>query len=108
MQVGNVKGEPFETNIGTPQGDCESALEFTFKLAVALTLQIPDAVKLPDQTKRNHNKDKEHFSIYFQYAEDIGNAITDKQHKDNIRKKLPFNAKQRNLNINTEKNKNFM
>ena len=48
VQVGNARGEAFETNIGAPQGDCASAPEFTFTLAVALTLQNPDAITLPD------------------------------------------------------------
>ena len=59
VQVGNARGEPFESNIGAPQGDCASASEFTFTLAVALMLQNPDAVILPDQPQAHHSQDKE-------------------------------------------------
>ena len=86
-----------------PQGDCASAPEFTFTLAVALILQNPDAITLPDQPRANHNQDKENFSIDLQYADDIGNVTTDKQQKYFIKQELPSKVKQRNLNINTEK-----
>ena len=108
VQVGNARGEPFETNIGAPQGDSTSALEFTFTLAVALMLQNPDAVTLPDQPKAHHNQDKENFSINLQYADDIGNVTTDKQHKDTIKQELPLKVKQRNLNVNTKKTEEFL
>ena len=107
VQVGNARGEPFENNIGAPQGDCASAPEFTFTLAVALMLQNPDAITLPDQPEANHSQDKENFSIDFQYADDIGNVTTDKQHKDTVKQELPLKVKQRNLNINTEKTEEF-
>ena len=107
VQVGNARGEPFETNIGALQGDCASAPEFTFTLAVALMLQNPDAITLPDQPRANHNQDKENFSIDLQYADDIGNVTTDKQQKDFIKQELPSKVKQRNLSINTEKTEEF-
>ena len=103
VQVRNVRGETFDTNIGAPQGDCASAPEFTFTLAVTLMLQNSDVITLPDQAKANHNEEKEYFSIDLQYADDIGNATTDKQHKDNIKKEIPLKVKQRNLNVSTEK-----
>ena len=84
IQVGNARGEPFETNIGAPKGDCASAPEFTFTLAVALMLQNPDAITLPNQPKAHYSQDKENFSIDLQYADDIGNVTTDRQHKDTI------------------------
>ena len=107
VQVGNARGEPFETNIGAPQGDCASAPEFTFTLAVALMLQNADAITLPDRPRVNHNQNKENFSIDLQYADDIGNITTDKKHKDTIKQELPLKVKQRNLNINTEKTEEF-
>ena len=42
-----------------------------------------------------------------QYADDIGNVTTDKQHKDFIKQELPLKVKQRNLNINVEKTEEF-
>ena len=78
VQVGNARGKPFEINIGAPQGDCASAPEFTFTLAVALMLQNPNAITSPDKAKANNNEDKEYFSIDLQYADDIGNVTTDK------------------------------
>ena len=107
VQVGNTRGEPFETNIGAPQGDCASAPEFTFTLAVALMLQNPDANTSSNLSKAHHSQDKEKFSIDLQYADDIGNATTDKQHKDFIKQELPLKVKQRNLNVNVEKTEEF-
>ena len=107
VQVGNARGEPFETNIGAPQGDCASAPEITFTLAVALMLQNPDAITLTDRPRVNHNQNKENFSIDLQYADDIGNITTDKKHKDTIKQELPLKVKQRNLNINNEKTEEF-
>ena len=118
VQVGNARGKPFETNqgapktlpetnIGVPQGDRASAPEFTFTLAVALMLQNPDAITLPDQPRANHSQGKENFTFDLQYADDIGNVTTDKQHKDTIKQELPLKVKQRNLNVNTEKIEEF-
>ena len=107
VQVGNARGEPFETNIGAPQGDCASAPEFTFTLAVALMLQNPDTNTSSNLSKSHHSQDKEKFSIDLQYADDIGNATTDKQHKDFIKQELPLKVKQRNLNVNVEKTEEF-
>ena len=36
VRCGDKKGEIFNTSIGTPQGDCASALLFTFYLAKSL------------------------------------------------------------------------
>ena len=70
-------------------------------------LQNPDAITLPDQPRANHSQGKENFSIDLQYADDIGNATTDKQHKDTIKQELPLKVKQRNLNVNAEKTEEF-
>ena len=36
MKIGNEMGNPFNTNIGTPQGDCLNLILFTLYLANAL------------------------------------------------------------------------
>ena len=107
VQVGNARGEPFETNIGAPQGDCAGTPEFTFTLAVALMLQNPDAITLPDLPRENHNQDEENFGIDLQYADNIANVTTDKQHEDIIKQELPSKVKQRDLNFSTEKTEEF-
>ena len=37
VQNGKTKGESFQTDVGTPQGDCLSAIQLTFYLANTLT-----------------------------------------------------------------------
>eukprot|EP00112_Aurelia_sp_Birch-Aquarium-sp1_P003932 Seg14450.1 transcript_id=Seg14450.1/GoldUCD/mRNA.D3Y31 product="hypothetical protein" protein_id=Seg14450.1/GoldUCD/D3Y31 len=107
VQVGIARVGTIRNQHGEPQGDFGAmSSEFTFTLAVALRLQNPDAITLPQTGQsKSHNQDKENFSIWiFKYRPDGILQYKDKKTRTTD-KKNSFESKRKNLNINTEKNR---
>ena len=118
-------GEPFSTNVGSPQGDGASALFFIIYLALSLLIlqnkQKEKAKELSDHTYNkepgnfseitpNHLKDHtycktsdNYVTIDQQYADDIGWASTGIHILENIERKIPDILQSRNLHINRSK-----
>ena len=124
VRCGNSLGNTIKTNIGTPQGDCLSAVLFTFYLAKSLK-QNPSDKTHEDHTYaepeiasedilpthiRDHNyckKATNYVYINQQYADDIGYATTNTGIVKNTEEKIPPKLKSRNLFINTEKTEKY-
>ena len=94
VRIGNTVGDRFETDTGAPQGDCLSALEFTFYLAKTLegtstSLQPPE------------------ISVNMEYADDISRASTDEKTIETAKETLPDILRARNLKVNTDKTEEY-
>ena len=107
VQVNKTKGEPFDTDTGGPQGDCASAPEFTFTLAVALSLISDDTAeivnRMPKHLMHHDYTQVDEFSLGVQYADDIGYATTNDGENEATKHELPLKVSKRNLHLNTEK-----
>ena len=93
VRIGDT-GDRFATDTGAPQGDCLSALEFTFYLAKTLegtstSLQPPE------------------ISVNMEYADDMSRASTDERTIKNAKETLPDILKARNLKVNTDKTEEY-
>ena len=105
-------GEPFTTNIGSPQGDGASALFFIIFLALSLLIFLTKQQNDRDQILPNSLADqwyakdinnKNFFTVDPQYADDIGWASTGIHILENIEADIPEILKSRNLYINQGK-----
>jgi hypothetical protein len=124
IKCGNIEGEYFKTDTGAPQGDCLSAIEFTFYLAKTL--------KQKESTDNNHSKNdhtyckqqaqvleqhleehnysqirKEHIDIKQEYADDISKITSDPNIIKHTKETLPPKLRERNLNANPDKTEEY-
>jgi hypothetical protein len=126
VRCGKTSGEYFKTNIGTPQGDCASAILFTLYLAKSIKeAKPPNPPHLIDHTYNKTNPESEitpqhlhdhnyhkpnparKLNIDQQYADDIGWVTTSKEIRSYIKDNIPPKLKKRNLNVNLEKTEEF-
>ena len=130
VKCSNILGEPFSTNVGSPQGDCISALLFVFYLAMSLgfNLALKDhsyalppclAEKQPIEI-HEHNYAlsptnlyklcKQNFDIDTQYSDDCGHAIisNNKHLVEFLKLVIPYNLIQRDLICNADKNEHHI
>ena len=102
VRCGIHTGEPFTTNIGTPQGDCLSPILFILYLAEALgsgehAVQDHDYCLPP-----------EHSTINEQYADDLGWITNGPSHIiDDIKRDIPPKLSEYGLQVNPDKNEEF-
>ena len=120
VRVNSKTGEKFTTNIGSPQGDCASAVLFINYLAKSLQAKRENeeeehnyaiAREAAVNNSRPHlidhsysqTKPSQTMSINQQYADDISWISTSSGEINKVRKTVPPKLKQRNLTINEEK-----
>ena len=125
VRCGKTFGEDIITNIGTPQGDCASAILFTFYLAKSIQDRRTDQEHEHSYARPNKNKEDllpEHLhdhtyttfqpdssvSIDQQYADDIGWATTNIGKCTEVKKTIPARLKERNLYVNNEKTEEYI
>ena len=124
IKVNNEIGEEIITNIGAPQGDCASAILFTFYLAKSLQAKKHAAenehnyaiAKEETPTQPKHLQDhtysgthpKKNLIINQQYADDIGWITTNNGVTETIKKTVPPKLKSRNLTINVDKTEEYV
>ena len=115
--------EPIKTNVGTPQGDCLSAILFTLYLVNALIPEktnhledhqysrpnIPSEELLSSELQDHSycNKPSNHLNIDQQYADDIGYVSTNQGVIVSTEENVPKKLKKRNLCVNTEKTEKY-
>ena len=124
VRCGKQTGDSITTNIGTPQGDCASAILFTFYLAKSIqdqrtNLELEHNYARPNSKKQeflpkqlqDHTYAKCHpentLCIDQQYADDIGWATTEKGKCREIKRTIPTRLKERNLFVNNEKTEEY-
>jgi hypothetical protein len=124
VRVGRKLGEPIITNIGTPQGDCASAILFTFYLAKSIqdnrtstenehnyARPSDDKEELLPQHLEDHTYYRLHpdssLNINQQYADDIGWATTNTGKCVEIKRTIPEKLKSRNLFVNNDKTEEY-
>ena len=103
-------GQPFTTNIGSPQGDSASALFFIAYLANSLKSLSEDITNQPSHLPdHDHNipGTKDLFTLDQQYADDIGWASTDNNVLQEIEHKATERLAERNLKINNTKTEKY-
>ena len=115
IKIENETGNFFTTNIGTPQGDCLSAVLFTLYLAKALKTENTSDHNYTNREKQpepnhladhNYNKAREQYTVIDQqYADDIGWIATGRSEHvlNEIQSKTTEKLKERNLKVNQEK-----
>ena len=106
---GNI-GQPFTTNIGSPQGDSASALFFISYLATSLKSLAHDESFIQPQHLLNHDytcTTSNYFTINQQYADDIGWASTGPHLLCDIEAQATQNLAERNLKINNSKTEKY-
>ena len=100
-------GEPFSTNIGSPQGDSASALFFIAYLANSLkSLTFDDDSQHPHLLDHSYDI-KNIFTLDQQYADDIGWASTGSTVLQEIENKATEKLAERNLKINNSKTEKY-
>ena len=124
VRVNSETGETIKTNIGSPQGDCASAILFTFYLAKSL---IED--REVDEREHNYAIAREtsrenlpshlidhsyslpntsnHLEIDQQYADDLAWATTNQGRIEKLKNTIPTKLKNRNLTSNEEKTEEY-
>ena len=119
IKCGGTQGFFFKTDTGAPQGDCLSAIEFTFYLAK--TLQEKPMIEgdhtyckqepqILEQHIEEHNYShirRKHIDINQEYADDISEITSDPNIVKHIKQTLPPKLKARNLNINEDKTEEY-
>lgn len=105
-------GRPFNTNIGSPQGDSASALFFITYLANSMKSDDNDidAVILPSQLADHDystTTTNSFFTVDQQYADDISCASTGQHILQDIEKRVSEKLAGRNLKINCTKTEKF-
>ena len=107
VRCGNNMSQSFDTDIGTPQGDCASANKFTYFLAKSLQqnhyikqhnivqLSFPGAY-----TEHNYAiiPQTKHLNLDMQYADDICKASTDYNSIQRFKDETPKLLKKRDNN----------
>ena len=123
VRNGSSQSEYFETNVGAPQGDCLSAIQFTFYLANTLNQQNtiehqiqehnyhtrrpePKPVELEDH-KYTLAPRKEGIILEIQYADDISLATTDENVFKQTKANLPKVLTDRDLKVNVSKTEEY-
>ena len=114
----NTVSEAFETNTGTPQGNCASALQFTYYLAKTLepagSNQLADhpyaerniRSSIPDHiTEHNYCAitQKDQIDIDMEYADDISKVTSNHSSMENFKHNTSEILKPRDLNVNHDK-----
>ena len=127
IKLENQTGDPFLTNIGSPQGDGISALFFIIYLAISLSKynkNTEQASWSDDHTYSNRVEHKilpagledhnyyvlnpnQQFTLDQQYADDIGWASTQSSIIRHIETEIPSLLNDRNLNINASKTEKY-
>ena len=123
VRVDGKLGETITTNIGAPQGDCASAILFTFYLAKSLqhnqnkkneehSYAMPIEKKEPPPPHLEaHNYSiptpRNTVNIDQQYADDIGWVTTNKGHTENVKPLVPPKLIERNLTVNETKTEEY-
>ena len=129
VRCGDILGKPFSTNVGSPQGDCISALLFVFYLAMSLgfNLHLKDhSYSLPSYLSekppheiQEHNYAvspmqlyklcKQNLDIDTQYSDDCGHAIIsrNKHLVEFLKLVLPYTLIKRDLLCNADKNEHY-
>ena len=92
VRCGRELSDPFKTDTGAPQGDCLSAIEFTYYLAKTLELD----------TEKEQQMDT--LNIELQYADDISIITNDYQIIEQAKTDLPAILGSRGLKMNITKN----
>lgn len=120
VKCGNAQSDFFPTDTGAPQGDCLSAIEFTFYLAE--TLKRNEKIAKEDHTyctkeeqprsmiytEHSYTKvKKEHIEINQEYADDISQITTNKNTIQKIKNELPKTLNERNLKCNEDKTEEY-
>ena len=91
----STSGEYFPTDTGAPQGDCLSAIQFTFYLAKTLEQLDKHPVQEP------------HIDIDLQYADDISEIATNDKAFNETKNKLPKILTNRELKVNISKTEEY-
>ncbi len=122
VRAGSELGEPILTNIGGPQGDCLSALLFTFYLAKSLEdkeneydhcyAKSKDAPTITETIPAHlqdhiYMREIDHLNIDQQYADDTGWATTNPGFIEYIKKTIPARLLTRNLGVNVDKTEEY-
>ena len=103
-------GQPFSSNIGSPQGDSASALFFITYLANSLKSLTDDTFNQPPHLidhDYNASCTDNLFTLDQQYADDIGWASTGNNVLEEIEIKATEKLAERNLKINNTKTEKF-
>lgn len=96
VKNGTTKGDFFATDTGAPQGDCLSAVQFTYYLAKTL------------EEHQNHSVPAtEGISLDVQYADDISLITTNKALLEQTKENLPEILTNRELKVNTSKTEEY-
>ena len=119
----NTLSKIFETDTGAPQGDCASALQFTYciakRLEPARSNQLADRPyaeqnarsSIPDHiTEHNHCiiTQKDQIDIDVEYADDISKVISNHSSMGNFKRTTSEIFKPRDLNINHDRTKHYI
>lgn len=124
VRIGNELGEKIVTDIGVPQGDCLSPILFTLYLANAMTERRTileeehnynkhhqDASNTIPKILQEHSYSKTKQGGFFmdqQYADDVGwIEVNGKDKTAKVKKLIPDQLKQKNLQINEEKTEEY-
>ena len=114
----NTLSKVFETNTAAPQGDCASALQYSYYLAK--TLEPARSNQLADHsyveqnvgssisdhiTERNYRViiQKDQIDIDMEYADDISKVTSNYSSMENIKHNTSEILKPRDLNVNHDK-----
>ncbi len=117
VRCGDFLSDPFQTDTGTPQGDCASANSFTFYLAKALENQLPTLHvhqnhlnAIPDHlTELSYSIQTqiEHINIEMEYADDLSKITSDYANMQKYENEKPVTLCSTGLNVNNEKTERY-
>ena len=126
VKCGNETSDFFDTDTGTPQGNCGSATEFTFYLARSIPSSMLNNTpeinnhnyyqpniqsSIPDHlTEHNYCKipSTKILDIDQHYADDISKITSSKSNIDKMKSELPTVLKSRQLIINDSKTEEYI
>ena len=95
VQNGSTKGDFFKTDTGVPQGDCLSAIQFTYYLAK--TLKNLEKLEIPD----------DQIDLDLEYTDDISEVTTSEDCFKETKEKLPKILTDRSLKVNISKTETY-
>ena len=119
----NTLSKVLETDTGAPQGDCASALQFTYSFAKMLeparSNQLADhpyveqnvRSSIPDHiTEHNYCviTQKDQINIDIEYADDISKATSNHNSMENFKRNTSEILKPRDLNVNHGKTEQYI
>ena len=96
VRNGKTQGDFFETDTGAPQGDCLSAIQFTYYLAK--TLEKLQKSEVPEND----------IDVDLQYADDISEVTTNETVFNETKAKLPEILTNRKLKVNVSKTEEYV